>query len=102
MQVVFDAISYFQEDRRLRHIKTFLQNNQNFADFKKLTIEPSMQSWSGSRVPIDTRRAEFLKKVKSLCFGPDFLEHRAHISEWIDWIYKDIERTKKSEFLRDD
>ncbi|WP_417821302.1 hypothetical protein [Terasakiella sp.] len=102
MLVAFEPISYFPENRRLRHIKTFLQNNQHFADFKKLNIEPSMQSWSGSRVPIDTRRAEFLEKVKSLCSGPDFLEHRTDIADWIDWIYKDIEKTKKSEFLRDD
>jgi len=99
MLVVFELISYFPEERRLRHIKTFLQNNQNFADFKKLKLEPSTQSWSGSLVPVDTRRAEFLEKVRTLCSGPDFLEHRAYISEWIDEIHKDIKRTKKSEFL---
>jgi len=102
MHIAFDIIINLQSERKLKFFQEFLHNNKNFEDFKKIRLLPNhWSSVGGSMVPTLVRRKELYEKVRELCTGADFIEHREYLSENIDSKNAYIERTKKSEFMED-
>ncbi|MBO6792824.1 MAG: ATP-binding protein [Balneolaceae bacterium] len=101
MTILFDAITEFSIERRKNHISTFLLNNVSFDAFKYLPIEPSGWSWSGSAVPMYQGRIDFLKEIKDLMEGLDFIEHRNYLDDRISGLRKWIKNEQKRDFLRD-
>lgn len=101
MVVLFDIITEFTQERRKKHIETFLINNKSFDDFKFIPIEPSGWSWSGSAVPMYQGRIDFLKSIMLLMDGYEFIEHRNYIDDRINGIREWIKNEQKRDFLRD-
>lgn len=97
---LFDTISHFTPDRRIRFLSTFLANNQDVEDFQRLTLDPKGWSASGSFVPVYQKRVEVLESFLPLVSGSARLLHRKRIEDKIDEYRKAIEREKKRDFMQ--
>lgn len=102
IEFLFEIIAYFPGEQRSRLIFTFLQHNKNFADFKRLDIEPVAMSWSGSAVPVYQELIDYLKSILHMLDSAQLLEHRAYVQQRIDtWEHrKNLE--KKQDFMGED
>jgi hypothetical protein len=102
IEFLFETIAHFSKERRSRLIFTFLQYNKNFADFKRLEIEPGVISWSGSAVPVYQELIDYLKSILRILDNAQLLEHRTYIQQRIDaWEHqKNLE--KKRDFIGED
>jgi DNA polymerase III delta prime subunit len=101
MDYVFSLISELAPDRRKQFISTFLSNNQNIEDFKRLSIEPNHWSYMGSMVPVLQNRVEFFESLLPLLNTVDFLAHKQYIEHKISSLRLEIEREKKDNFMKD-
>ena len=102
IEFLFEAIAYFPKERRTRLIFAFLQYNKNFADFKRLEIEPIAMSWSGSAVPVYQERIDYLKSILRMLDNAQLLEHRAYIQQRIDSWESRKNLEKKRDFIGED
>ncbi len=99
MKFIFALVAELPTARRGPPIAYFLQQNNNYEIFKKLTLEPSSWSWSGSAVPMFQERVEFLESLLTHLNSVQFLKHRQLVEQRIDWLRNQIEREKKSDFI---
>lgn len=51
--------------------------------FTKISLFPSLRSWSGSKVPLIEKDIEFLQKLADEISGVDYLQHKLYLKEWI-------------------
>lgn len=96
---IFDVIATVFPGKRIEYIKEFLQKNSNFDIFKKISLFPSMRSWSGSEVPLIEKDIEFLQKLVDELSGIDYLEHKQYLKEWISDKKKYKQRVLKREYM---
>lgn len=99
MQTLFAVIRNMSEDRRQRHIGTFLRYNQDFDAFAKLPLESDLLSWSGSAVPMLQRRVDFFESLLPMLNTVALLRHKQRIEHKIQYLRDDIEREKKNDFI---
>src|SRR5690625_5885542 len=59
----------------------FLKNSKKVKDFKKISLFPSIYSWSGSEVPLHDSKILFLERVIRELKGIEFIEHRAYLKK---------------------
>ncbi|AVH72578.1 hypothetical protein [Nostoc sp. 'Lobaria pulmonaria (5183) cyanobiont'] len=100
-QLIFDIVTNFSFERRLSFVDFFIRHNQKFDDFKKLRLEPSSWSSSGSGVPVYQNRVEYLESLLPLFNSVPFLQHKQYIEQLIQWLREEIEREKKRDFMHD-
>ena len=93
------VISSFAPERRRGFVKKFLEVNADFEDFKRLPLEPSSWSWSGSLVPTLHARSEFLQSLVPMLNNVDFLRHKYHVEQSIQSLRLHIEHEKKKDFM---
>lgn len=98
---LFETISSFSPERRARLLSTFLANNQNVDDFKRLSLDPKEWSAWGSLVPVYQKRVEVLESFLPLVTGSARLLHRKRIEDEIEEYRRMIEREKKRDFMGD-
>ncbi|NUU78178.1 nSTAND3 domain-containing NTPase [Paenibacillus xylanilyticus] len=101
MRMVFHVASHFSASRRLSLLQEFLFYNKEHSHFRKLSLEESTQSWSGSEVPLLQQRIAYLESVLGLLNSVDLLEHKHGIEGFIKYLLNKIEQEKKREFLDD-
>jgi hypothetical protein len=101
MKFIFQLIAEFSYERRIDFISYFINKNDSFEIFKKLTLEPSLKSWSGSRVPYLQKDKDFYNSLLQNMNGIRFLEHRQKIEKQILYIEDDIKNAKKNDFMDD-
>jgi hypothetical protein len=101
VQLIFDLVTNFSHERRRSFVEFFIKHNKKFEDFKKLSLEPSSWSSSGSWVPVYQRRVEYLDSLLTLFNSIDFLQHKQYIEQHIQWLREEIEREKKNNFMSD-
>ncbi|MBI5136862.1 MAG: hypothetical protein HZA24_05935 [Nitrospirae bacterium] len=99
LRPIFLMVSEWSDDRRRRHIASFLQHNQDIAAFKQLDIEPRSWSASGSFVPVWERQKQFLQSLVPLCAGVALLEHRASLELRVGGYGQWIAQEKRREFM---
>lgn len=99
MEEIFNIISEFDEERRLKFIQTFLNVNSDFYIFDKISLISSSMSWSGSEIPVIENRINFYKKVAEILTDIKYLKHRIKIENIINGLKKYKESTKEREFL---
>jgi hypothetical protein len=103
MQVLFEAINSFEQERRLEFLKLFTKKNKKFKDFQKIFSPYDTEVYSSDEfIPIRQRKIDFLDQVSALLSGIDFLEHRSYIEAQAAWHQKEIENRKKAEFVDED
>jgi len=102
MIYIFELICEFSYDRREELIAYFLEQNQSYKLFEKLSLEPMIHSWSGSRIPTLQKEVDYyeslLKHMKSL----KLIKHKQKIEQHIHYLKNDIEHEKKNDFMEDD
>jgi hypothetical protein len=103
IQFIFDIVTKFSYERRRSFVDFFIRHNKKFEDFKKLRLEPSSWSSSGSWVPVYQKRMEYLESLLPLFLFSSlaFLQHKQYVEELIEWLRKEIEREKKRDFMHD-
>ncbi|ARU47557.1 hypothetical protein Sdiek1_0375 [Sulfurospirillum diekertiae] len=99
---IFELISEFSEERKIALISYFIARNDSFELFKQLSLEPMMQSWNGSRIPSLQKEIDFFTSLLSLMTTAPLLRHKQKIQQSIDFLKQDIQRERKSDFMRDD
>jgi hypothetical protein len=101
VQFLFDVIAQLAPERRRSLLSLFVKRNKSFEDFRRLLLQPSSYSWSGSAVPVLQGRAEYLESVLPLLNTVDLLQHKQYVEQHIQAIRLDIEREKKKDFIGD-
>lgn len=102
MIYIFELICEFNYDRREELVAYFIKQNQSYELFEKLSLEPMIHSWNGSRVPSLHKEVDYyvslLKHMNSL----KLLRHKQKVEQHIHYLKNDIEREKKNDFMEDD
>ena len=101
IELIFYTVSHFDVDRRIALVDFLLKTNNSFDLFKKISLEPSIMSWSGSEVPIIERKIGYYKKLLHLCNSIHLLHHRSYIENKILDLEQELKRVKIREFLDD-
>lgn len=99
MQTLFAVIRNMSEERRRRHIETFLRYNQDFDSFAKLPLESDSWDWTGSAVPMLQRRVDFFESLLPTLNTVSLLRHKQRVERKIQYLRHDIEREKKKDFV---
>lgn len=102
MDLVFGVVCEFSPERRVQFIAFFIALDKNFESFKRLSIQSSHWSWTGSQVPALQGRVDYLLSLLPVFHTVEFLEHKQHLEQEIRYLRSDIEREKKRDFSGDD
>jgi hypothetical protein len=101
MSLVFYIVAYFNDDERVGHFLKFIEVNPDVDAFQCLPFNKSMESWSGSEVPILISKKSFIELLLSRLTNAKLLKHRAYLKRVIENYNEIIEKTRINEFLRD-
>lgn len=96
---IFNVIATAFPGKRLEYIKEFLEKNNSFDMFKKISLFPSSRSWSGSEVPLIEKDIEFLQKLLDEISGVDYLEHKLYLKERIRGKKQYKQKVLKREYM---
>lgn len=100
LKFLFNLIIELPENDRLQFYSLFLSNNKSFEDFKKLPLESSHWSWSGSEIPVLVQRKLYLSNLLHLVENDiNLIEHKTYINSWIEYIDNRINEVSKNEFI---
>lgn len=91
LKYVFYMCCDLDDNFRLEMFQEFLEYNQNFEDFKELSILPNFAFSIGSLVPTYQKRKDFLLRLRNIMQGIRFLEHRNLINEMITSLNREID-----------
>jgi len=98
---IFNFIARLSVENRHTFILEFLQRNQNYSDFQKISITYHNTFWRGSAVSMYQRTKNELTSLLNKIEGLPYLEHRQYIEQYIKDYNQRIKDTKKRDFLRD-
>ena len=98
--VIFTFVCELGEDVRKKAIQIFLDNNQDYETFSKLSLIPNHWSGSGSFIPAYQKQIEFLESLDSLVPGVKFLKHKARIKAEVEMLQEMIKREEVEEICR--
>lgn len=101
MKFLFTVIAHFSPERRRLFIERFVQYNTSIEDFKKLMLEPSSRSTTGSWVPVLQRQLTYWESLLPIMKSVELLPHKQYIERRIQGLRAEIEREKKSDFMED-
>ena len=88
------------EDVRKKAIQIFLDNNQDYETFSKLSLIPNHWSGSGSFIPAYQKQIVLLESLDSLVPGVKFLKHKARIKAEVEMLQEMIKREEVEEICR--
>lgn len=97
---IFDFVCELDENLRRNAIKIFLDNNQDFEMFSKLSLVSNQWSGSGSLVPAYQKQIDFLESLYPLVSGIKFLKHKARIKSKVERLHEMIKREEVEEIYR--
>lgn len=101
MEYLFSVIAHFQPERRHQFIQRFVHRNKSFEAFMRLSLEPSLCSWEGSKVPVLEKRIRFWNSLLPFTSTEAALPHKLHIERRILDLRAQIEQEKKNDFIGD-
>ena len=99
MAYLFGVIADFSPERRWIFVERFVQRNKSFEAFKRLPLEPSSWSWSGSEVPVLQGRVNYWELLLPIMNTVDLLPHKQYVERHIQSLRAQIEREKKNDFI---
>ncbi|TYO99370.1 hypothetical protein EDC39_103216 [Geothermobacter ehrlichii] len=101
MVLLFGVIAQFQPARRRQFVERFVQRNRSFDAFKRLSLESSSWSWSGSQVPVLQGHVSYWESLLPLMNTVDLLPHKQYVERYIQGLRVQIEQEKKNDFIGD-
>ena len=99
METIIKLINAFPPDRITVFIEYLISKNIDIKLFEKIHIIPNSYSWSGSKVTLLEKHAEYVNRIVPLLKGIKFLEHKKHLQNLLKWNIKDIETAKVEDFI---
>ncbi|AYQ56996.1 hypothetical protein MS2017_1301 [Bathymodiolus thermophilus thioautotrophic gill symbiont] len=99
MVFIFEFISNLSLENRKNFIFYFLQENDSYELFKKLSLKPSFSIFSGSRVPSLQKDKDFYKSLLNNLSSIKFLKHNRYLEQKISHIEQQIKFEKKRDFM---
>ncbi len=99
MKFLFRAISGLPPERRKAALRCFLHENKNVEVFKRLPLESSHWTYSGSAVPTLQGRIEYWESLLPLVESVDYLVHKGVVERQIAALREEIELEKRRDFL---
>ena len=99
MRFLFDVIRDCPQDQFFNALLHFCKCNSDYSDFCKIPLTPTFLTWSGSEVPIIEKQITFLEGLCDALKGFQFIEHRARLSECIQWKQEHKKKVLMEEFL---
>jgi len=99
MKLLFGVIAHFSPQRRRTFIECFVQRNKSFEMFRRLPLEPSSRSTTGSWVPVLQRRVNYWESLLPIMNTADLLRHKQYVERQIKSLRAEIEREKKKDFI---
>ncbi|MDJ0519384.1 MAG: ATP-binding protein [Trichodesmium sp. MO_231.B1] len=101
MQLLFRVITTFPYERRYQFIDLFCKYNQNFEDFNKLPLKPSIWNLSGSYEPTYESYAKYFKSLLPIFNTVELMKHKQYVEQEIKYFENRIKNQKKEDFIRD-
>jgi len=102
MRFLLAVICNCPYDQFLSAVLCFCRCNPDCSDFCELPLSPSSLSWSGHDVQLIEKQITFLTEPNGEPKGFQFIEHRARLSECIQWKQEYMQRVLMEEFLEKD
>ena len=97
---IFKFVCELDEEMRRNAIKIFLDNNQDFETFSKLSLLPNHWSGSGSLVPVYQKQINFVESLYPIVSGIKFLKHKVKIKSQVEMFHEMIKREEVREIYR--
>lgn len=101
MSLIFNIIAHFGDEERVTHYLKFIEVNANIDSFQNLPFNKSMDSWSGSEIPILVNKKTFIEMLLFNLTDVKLLKHRAFLKRLIENYNARIKKTRINEFLHD-
>jgi len=101
MCILFNAVGEFETTRRLRFVGLFLENNTDVKLFEEIKLARNGYSYTGSAVPVLTRKLEYWKQVAAMCNSVALLSHRQYCEGQASVMERRIVEEKKRDFMDD-
>ena len=98
--LVFEFVCELGEDVRRFSTKVFLEHNQDYEMFSKISLVPNHWSGSGSLVPAYQKQVDYLQSLYPLIPGVEFLKHKALIKSKVEMLQEMIKREEVEEVCR--
>ena len=92
ISVIFEFVCELNEDIRRFALQVFLEKNQDYETFCKLSLLPNHWSGSGSFVPAYQKQIDYLQSLYPLVPSVKFLKHKALIKSKIEMLQEMIKR----------
>lgn len=92
ISVIFEFVCELNEDIRRFALQVFLEKNQDYETFCKLSLLPNHWSGSGSFVPAYQKQIDYLQSLYPLVPSVKFLKHKALIKSKIGMLQEMIKR----------
>lgn len=101
---LFYAICEKENDLRKELILFLLDNTDDFEIFKCISLFPSSESWSGSRIPNIEQKIEFLESILNelkIKDNVEYIEHIEYLNEMINSYKEKIRSVQIKEYVDD-
>jgi len=99
--IIFNFVCELNEDIRKESIKIFLDNNQDFEMFNKLSLLPTHLVSNGNFTSVYKKQIDFLESLLPYLHGLKFLKHKDKIRTEVEKLYKMIQQEEVEEICRD-
>lgn len=100
MEIIFGLLDEYPLQLKKELILYFCARNQSFELFKNLEIHRWSESWSGSEIPIIDAKIEYFRELLTgLSSITGTFEHKAFITEKINWLVRYKEQVLYRDFI---
>lgn len=98
---LFECVRDFDYESKVRCLELLFKYSNDFETFKKINLNPTIFSFSGSEVPYIRSRISFYEKIKEIVPSePCFIDHLFYIDEILQSLKKSISQTLINEKKR--
>lgn len=99
INIIFDIVCELEDETKLYLIKIFLENNDSYETFKRLSLTPNSYCGYSSLVPIFEERVRFLESLYPLLSDIKFLEHKILIEDKVNELNNTIKKEEEKEII---
>ncbi|WP_058259532.1 ATP-binding protein [Fenollaria timonensis] len=99
INIIFDIVCDLEDETKLYLIKIFLENNDSYGTFERLSLTPNSYCGYGSLVPIFEERVKFLESLYPLLSDIKFLKHKKLIEDKVNGLKNMIKKEEEREII---
>lgn len=99
INIIFDIVCDLEDETKLYLIKIFLENNDSYGTFERLSLTPNSYCAYGSPIPIFEERIKFLESIYPLLNDIKFLKHKILIEDKVNGLKNMIIKEEEREII---